>query len=135
MFFFHRCLVSTADSESATPKPSKSENLQAVFLDEVARRLAAGGNEYGDSSLTRPLPDTAAEILEEALDMAGWVFPLWVKLRIRLQGLTLRADEIADAQDVANECPLCDAKPGAPCTAMNGRAMALTHHPRNRLSR
>lgn len=49
----------------------------ADFCGQVSARLEAGAREYGDRSFRRPPGHIIREILEEALDEAGWLFVLW----------------------------------------------------------
>ncbi len=51
------------------------------FLAEIEKRLDAGHQEYGDGSFDRPTDDLVAELMEEALDLPGWAFVMWVRLR------------------------------------------------------
>jgi len=60
------------------------------FLSEIEKRLDAGHREYGDGSFDRPTDDLVAELMEEALDLPGWAFVLWVRLR----ELSAKAQEV-----------------------------------------
>jgi len=51
------------------------------FAEEVRSRLEAGRQTYGDRSFSRPVPELLAELEQEALDLAGWGFVLWSRLR------------------------------------------------------
>jgi hypothetical protein len=53
----------------------------AAFAAEVEARLAAGAQAYADQSLAAAPADLAAEVEEELLDVAGWSFILWRRLR------------------------------------------------------
>jgi hypothetical protein len=44
-------------------------------------RLRAGHREYGDSSFGRRGVDLASELEEEALDIVGWGFVLWCRMK------------------------------------------------------
>ena len=66
-----------------------SEQLQAEFLDVLGKRLRVGGVEYGDDSFHQPLPETAEEMLAELVDVAGWAFVGWVRLRMILKRVAL----------------------------------------------
>lgn len=52
-----------------------------AFLAKVERRLEKGAVEYGDASLRAPPAELAREIEEELLDVVGWGFLLWVRMR------------------------------------------------------
>jgi len=52
------------------------------FMEAIKKRLEAGKREYGDSSFTRPASELAGEIEEELLDVAGWAFFLWLKIKM-----------------------------------------------------
>ena len=62
------------------------------FLDVLNTRLEKGRQEYGDSSFTRPSDELAREIEEELIDVVGWAFFLW--LRIRNIRKTLSTEEM-----------------------------------------
>ena len=72
--------------------PTQESDLRLDFLDQVAARLAKGAEEYGNESFEKP--GTEAEILEELIDVAGWAYVAWVKMRRRLENLELAAQEL-----------------------------------------
>jgi hypothetical protein len=51
------------------------------FVEQVRARLAQGAREYGDRSFDRPISELLGEIEQELLDVCGWSFLLWCKLR------------------------------------------------------
>jgi len=51
------------------------------FMEAIKERLEAGKREYGDSSFIRPASELAGEIEEELLDVTGWAFFLWLRIR------------------------------------------------------
>jgi len=51
------------------------------FMEAIKKRLKAGKREYGDCSFTCPASEIAEEIEEELLDVAGWAFFLWLRIR------------------------------------------------------
>lgn len=53
------------------------DDLVTNFLDAIDARLDAGAQEYGNQSFVKPIAETARQILEEALDQAGWCYVLW----------------------------------------------------------
>jgi len=57
------------------------------FLDALAARLEVGARDYGNASFEKPVAMTSTEILDEALDIAGWAYILWVQLRRRCERL------------------------------------------------
>ena len=63
--------------------PMSEEAIQgfATFINAVAGRLEAGRAVYGDVSFTRPPSELAGEIEQELLDVAGWAFVLWTRVR------------------------------------------------------
>jgi hypothetical protein len=61
-----------------------------AFIEAVEARLAAGARAYGDASLRRLPVDLAAEVEQELLDVAGWGFLLWVRIR-GLRGRLIRS--------------------------------------------
>jgi len=65
------------------------------FLEELLKRLVRGAMTYGDASFSKSLPDLVRECQEEALDIAGWSYPLYVRLselRERVAQLEKRAE-------------------------------------------
>ncbi len=63
------------------PDFNRQFDLQDEFLKNLAARLEAGRKEYGNSSLMQSPTDLKREIEEELLDVAGWAFVLWVRVR------------------------------------------------------
>lgn len=62
----------------------------AEFVARVEKRLEAGAKEYGDASLRAPPAKLAGEVEEELLDVMGWGFLLWRRMRViaeRVEGL------------------------------------------------
>ena len=57
------------------------------FLALVFRRLEAGQAAYQDRSFTRPAGELVGEIEAELLDLCGWSFVLWCRLRKIKQAL------------------------------------------------
>lgn len=60
------------------------ENLKGPwedFLSRVEHRLEAGAREYGDASLRAPPGALCREVEEELLDVVGWGFLLWLRMR------------------------------------------------------
>ena len=78
--------------------PIDREQLQAEFVERLRQRWARGAREYGDRSFTRPLPETAEQILEEIEDVAGWSLIAWQQVRERLQHVEDRAAALAAMQ-------------------------------------
>jgi len=56
-------------------------NTWPDFMSAIRNRMKAGLREYGDSSFTRPPTELAGEIEEELLDVCGWAFFLWLRVR------------------------------------------------------
>ena len=65
-----------------------------AFAAAVRARLDAGRAAYGDRSFDAPPSALAAELEAEALDIAGWGFILWARLR-RLREAAARLDGAA----------------------------------------
>ena len=53
------------------------------FLDALAARLELGARDYGNTSFDRPMASTIGELEDEALDIAGWAYVMWVQLKRR----------------------------------------------------
>ena len=51
------------------------------FETVLKARLDAGARAYGDNSFARPPTRLVDEIEQEALDIIGWGFVLWVRLQ------------------------------------------------------
>ena len=51
------------------------------FVTTIEGRLDVGEKEYGDTSFTSPPAETIREITEELLDVVGWSYILWCKLK------------------------------------------------------
>jgi hypothetical protein len=51
------------------------------FMARVHTRMQAGAKEYGAVSFIRDPVDLAGEIEQELLDVCGWSFILWHRLR------------------------------------------------------
>ena len=62
----------------------------ARFLVRLRTRLAAGAKTYGDASFTRPAAELVDEVMQEAEDIVGWTFLLW----LRLDRLRARVEQI-----------------------------------------
>jgi hypothetical protein len=65
-----------------------------AFVEAVRTRLEAGREAYGDRSFDRPTAELVTELKQEALDLAGWGFVLFERLR-RLEQVAKRVDEDA----------------------------------------
>ncbi|MBI4518797.1 MAG: hypothetical protein HY699_23635 [Deltaproteobacteria bacterium] len=52
-----------------------------TFAAAVAKRLEVGAVTYGDRSFHRPPGELLGEIEDECLDLAGWGFVLWCRVR------------------------------------------------------
>ena len=61
------------------------EKLQQRFMDLLSKKLASGSVELGDKSFFRPIPELVGEMEEELVDIAGWTFVAWVRLKLRLK--------------------------------------------------
>lgn len=63
------------------PVPANIRSDWNTFTAGVESRLAAGARAYGDRSLSAPPAALAGEVEEELLDVCGWAFVLWLRLR------------------------------------------------------
>jgi len=61
--------------------PSGTLDRFPLFSSLVCARLDAGQLEYGDRSFSQPSSELLDEIEEELLDIVGWAYPLWCRLR------------------------------------------------------
>jgi hypothetical protein len=88
------------DEASAPIKASDGGTLDRfpLFSSLVCARLDAGQLEYGDRSFSRPSSELLDEIEEELLDVIGWAYPLWCRLR-KLRAAVERVERLADTLD------------------------------------
>jgi hypothetical protein len=56
-----------------------------AFMAELRARLEQGKATYGDRSFMRPPVELLGELEQEALDITGWGFVLWYRLRLLRQ--------------------------------------------------
>jgi hypothetical protein len=57
------------------------EGELAQFWLRLRERLEAGAQNYGGASFRRAPAELAGEIEQELLDVCGWAFVLWCRLR------------------------------------------------------
>lgn len=63
-----------------------------AFMAELKGRLDVGRATYGDTSFSRSSSELLVELEQEALDLAGWGFVLWERLR-RLRAKCVAVEE------------------------------------------
>ncbi|HUT54380.1 MAG TPA: hypothetical protein VM658_13405 [bacterium] len=51
------------------------------FVSLVEHRLEQGAVEYGDSTMRRPALEVLDEVEQELLDVMGWSFFAWLRIR------------------------------------------------------
>jgi hypothetical protein len=68
------------------------EGELAQFWARLRERLEAGARSYGEASFGREPAELAGEIEQELLDVCGWAFVLWCRLRHLRTVLRLEAD-------------------------------------------
>lgn len=56
------------------------------FLDRLQARLETGTAEYGNRSFLRQPAELVDEVLQELLDVVGWIYILWAKADRKLRG-------------------------------------------------
>lgn len=95
-----------------SPTPAPESSLRRQFLDALAARLEVGAKDYGNQSFRRP--ETAEELLDELLDVAGWAYVSWVRMRIRLREIELAADKLEAGKDWHPLGPFTDVDRGRP---------------------
>jgi len=64
-----------------TPLSDRALRSWPEFSAHVSSRLEAGRGSYGDASFRKSLDALAGEVEEELLDVAGWSFILWTRVR------------------------------------------------------
>lgn len=68
--------------EPETPiSDSAIEHDWPIFVDAVHSRLIDGKHIYGDVSFSHPISKLSREVEAELLDIMGWGFILWHRLR------------------------------------------------------
>lgn len=60
---------------------AKWQELWPEFEEVMKSRLQAGHLNYGDGSFDRPPNELLEELAQEALDIVGWGFILWARIR------------------------------------------------------
>lgn len=62
------------------------------FIRALTERLDKGAAQYGDRSFDRPVDQLLAELQQEALDLAGWGFVLWERVRRDREAVAWRGE-------------------------------------------
>lgn len=79
-----------AATGNGKPKTSKTlsrksraflRNAWPEYVREVRKRLKRGAETYGDESFKRPVSELLEEIESELMDVSGWAFVLWCRIR------------------------------------------------------
>ena len=76
----------------------KSTSFNA-FTEMVAARLEQGRRAYGDRSFGRDPAELAGEVEEEILDIVGWSFILWCRIRRLRERLDAAFNVSAETRD------------------------------------
>lgn len=63
------------------------------FLARLQRAWQRGAQQYGDVSFDKPLAQTGEEILAELVDIAGWAFIAFARVREQLARIARAAEE------------------------------------------
>lgn len=58
------------------------------FLEQLAARLDAGAQAYGNQSMARPVEAVVEEVRQELLDEVGWIYVLWCQAARKAWGPT-----------------------------------------------
>jgi hypothetical protein len=74
-------MTPTGGFPSTTQSGAVIRDSYPVFCAEVQKRLEVGAREYGDGSFRKPDAALVREIEQELLDVMGWGFILWCKVR------------------------------------------------------
>lgn len=83
--------MSFADDIAEPPAPDPLDRFEA-FARQVRGRLDKGRAEYGDASFGAEPAALLEELQQEALDLAGWGFVLFVRLERMRDALARSAD-------------------------------------------
>lgn len=65
-----------------TPLSDEALKLFPEFMARIEARLDAGRSTYGDSSFDKSDDELMDEIMQELLDVAGWAFVRYAKLKL-----------------------------------------------------
>lgn len=74
--------------------------LQGEFLELLAGRLKAGAIEHGNASFDKEVPETVDEIMEELIDIPGWIYTMWVHLNRRMHGILVSIAKVKMAMQL-----------------------------------
>jgi hypothetical protein len=74
-------LSSTSGKSSSPISEEAIGNLWPVFTEAVLSRLDTGAREYGDESFGRDPVELAGEIEQELMDVTGWSFVLFCRMK------------------------------------------------------
>lgn len=77
---------------------------RAEFFEALNAKLDRGERQYGEASFERPAPSLVTELEAEALDLAGWGYILWVRLR-SLRAATEAAERRSLHRAAADNAP------------------------------
>lgn len=69
------------EASAASAPPPASLPSETEFFAVLRERLKLGQQTYGDKSFARDPGELLAELEQEALDLAGWGYVLWRRVR------------------------------------------------------
>ena len=72
----------------------------------LVKRLRAGADSYGDGSFYQPGEQICAELEQEVLDIAGWGFIAWCKIRELEQKMREAEARCAGTSSLSQSLPL-----------------------------
>lgn len=62
----------------------QERSLRLEFLESLSCRLEAGAAQYGNKSFAKNTAQLRNEMEQELLDIAGWAYVMWAKLKTEL---------------------------------------------------
>lgn len=71
-------------SDQSHSHPMSSDAIHRyyrLFMIQLEERLYRGADQYGDASFRRPAGELVGEIEQELMDICGWSFIAWCRLR------------------------------------------------------
>lgn len=76
-----------------------------VYMRQLAARLRAGADAYGDSSFHKTGPELCRELSQELLDICGWGFVLWSRIQVLESKLQNAEQQLAEASQSSRPSP------------------------------
>lgn len=76
------------------------------YVNQLKARLIAGAESYGDSSFKMSGNHVCKELAQEAIDISGWGFILWARIKDLERKLSVAEELLAEALRLSPPSPL-----------------------------